>query len=98
MLRLIGLLVVVAVAAFFTRPDASALHAAADAKLKGVTEAAAENVDLGGTLGGVVAQASDGKYENFYVAARYSQPAAEPLVECWGVFLQTMCSKVGSPQ
>ncbi len=98
MLKLIGLLVVVGAAAFFTRPDAAALHAAADAKLQGVTEAAAENVDLGGALGGIVAQASSGKYENFYVAARYSQPAAEPLVECWGVFTQAICNKVGSPQ
>ena len=98
MLRLIGLLVVVAIAAFFTRPTAAALHAAADAKLQNVTSSAARNVDLGGTLGGIAAQASDGKYENFYVAARYSQPATTPLVECWGVFTQAMCNKVGSPQ
>lgn len=98
MLKLIGLIALVAVAGFFTKPDAAVLQAAANAKLQSVTEAAAENIDLGGTLGGVVAQASDGKYENFYVAAKYSQPASEPLVECWGVFLQTMCSKVGSPQ
>ena len=98
MFRLIGLLVVVAVAGFFTRPSPAALQTAADAKLQTVTESAVDNIDLGGALGGVVAQASDGKYENFYVAARYSKPAAEPLVECWGVFLQTMCTKVGSPQ
>jgi hypothetical protein len=98
MLRLIGLLVVVGLAAFFTRPSPAAMSAAADAKLENVTEQAAENVDLGGTLGGLAAQASDGSYSNYYVAARYARPASDPLVECFGAFTQTMCNKVGSPQ
>lgn len=98
MLRFLGLLVVVAAIGFFTRPSPAAMSAAADAKLENVTEAAADNLDLGGTLGGVVAQASDGRYDNYYIAARYARPAAEPLVECWGAFTQTNCSKVGSPQ
>jgi hypothetical protein len=99
MLRLLGLLVVIVGVAFLTRPSAASMSAVADAKLRGVTEAAAENVDLGGTLGGVVAQAADGAYESFYIAARYRKPAgADPLVECWGLFTQTFCTKVGSPQ
>ena len=98
MLRLIGLLAIIAVAAYFTRPTEAALHAAADAKLRNVTDAAVHNVDLGGTLGGLAAQASGGKYENFYMASRYSSPADKPLVECWGVFTQSICNKVGSPQ
>lgn len=98
MLRLVALLAIVALAAFFTRPSPAAMSAAAEAKLKGVTHAAVDNVDLGGTLGGLAAQASDGRYENFYVAARYSKPANDPLVQCWGVFTQSVCNKVGSPQ
>lgn len=99
MLRLLGLLVVVAAAGFFTNPDPAKMAAAADAKLKGVTEAAAENADLGGTLGGIVAQAGDGKYDNFYVASHYAKPAGEkPLVECWGAFTVTNCAKTGSPE
>lgn len=98
MLRLIGLLVVVGLAGFFTRPAPAAMSTAADATLTAVTERAAENIDLGGTLGGLAAQAADGRYDNYYVAAHYARPAAEPLVECWGAFTQTRCNKVGSPQ
>jgi hypothetical protein len=98
MLRLIGLLALVAVAAFFTRPEEAALKTAAHAKLETVTSDAAKNADLGGTLGGLVAQVADGKYENFYVASRYSAPATEPTVQCWGVFLQAICSKTASPE
>lgn len=98
MLKLIGFVAVVAVAAYFTNPSAATMSAAADAKLKGVTEAAAENVDLGGALGGIVAQASDGRYESFYVAGHYVKPVETPLVECWGAFTLTSCAKVGSPE
>ncbi|MEJ0060745.1 MAG: hypothetical protein WDM79_14725 [Terricaulis sp.] len=99
MLRLIGLLVVVAVAAYFTKPDEAKMAAAANAKAAEVTEAAAENVDIGGAIGGLVTQASGGVYENFYVVARYSAPNLDsPLVQCWGAFTQTLCNKVGSPE
>lgn len=99
MLRLLGLLVIVAAAAFFTNPDAAKMSTAADAKLKGVTEAAAENVDLGGTLGGLAAQVADGKYDNYFVASHYAKPAGDaPLVECWGAFTLTNCAKTGSPE
>lgn len=98
MLRLIGLLAIIAAAGYFTRPAPAAMSAAADAKLESVTRAAADNLDLGGTLGGAVAQAADGRYDNYFVAARYARPATEPLVECWGAFTQTRCTKVGSPE
>ncbi|MDZ4776635.1 MAG: hypothetical protein SGJ23_07605 [Alphaproteobacteria bacterium] len=99
MLRLLGLLVIVALAAFFTNPTAAKMSAAADAKLEGVTEAAAENVDIGGTIGGLVARGADGAYDNYFVASHYAKPAGEnPLVECWGAFTVTSCSKVGSPE
>ena len=98
MLKLIGLLAIVAVAAFFTRPTEAAMSAAAEATLKTVTSNAVENVDLGGTLGGLAAQVQGGKYDNFYVAARFDSPATKPLVECWGAFTQSICNKVGSPE
>ncbi len=99
MLRLLGLLVIAAAGAFFTNPDAATMSAAADAKLKAVTEAAAENVDLGGALGGLVARGAEGEYQTFYVVSHYTKPAGDaPLVECWGAFTKTTCSKVGSPQ
>ena len=99
MLRLLGLLVIVAAGAFFTNPNAATMQAAADTKLKAVTEAAAENVDLGGALGGLAARNSEGAYETYYVVSHYTKPAGEnPLVECWGAFTKITCSKVGSPQ
>jgi hypothetical protein len=99
MLKLIGLLVVIGVAGYFTRPDEATLRAAANTKLEQVTSAATNNVDLGGALSGIAAQASGGVYENFYVASRYSAPDVnQPLVQCWGVFTQAICNKVGSPE
>ena len=99
MLKFLLLIVVVGIAAYFTRPDEAKMHAAAETKLHAVTSAAANNVDLGGTLGGLAAQAAGGTYDNFYVVARYSAPDADhPLVQCWGAFTQTMCNKSGSPQ
>jgi hypothetical protein len=99
MLKLLGFVAVVAVAAYFTNPTPAKMSAAADAELRGVTEAAAENVDLGGALGGLAAQASAGDYDNYYVASHYAQPAGDnPLVACWGAFTVTSCAKVGSPQ
>ena len=99
MLRLLVLLAVVAGAAYFTRPTAAVMARAADAKAAAVSEAAAQNADLGGALGGLVARVADGQYDNYFVAARYRAPAGDtPLVECWGAFTQTVCNKVGSPQ
>ena len=99
MLKLIGLIVVLAVAGYFTKPTEAAMRTAADAKLHEVTSAAASNVDLGGTIGGLSAQASNGAYQDMYVLAKFDTPSTDhPLVSCWGAFTQTMCSKTGSPQ
>lgn len=99
MLKLIGLIVVILVAGYFTKPTEAAMRTAADAKLHEVTSAAANNVDVGGTIAGMAAQASDGHYEDYYVAAKYTSPAnGTPLVTCYGAFTQSMCSKTGSPQ
>ena len=100
MLKLIGLLVVIAVVGYFTRPSEDAMRAAATAKLHEVTSAAAQNVDLGGTIAGMTAQASDGNYQNLYVAVKYDTPSTEhPLVTCYGAFVKGIyCQKTGSPQ
>jgi hypothetical protein len=97
MLKLIGLLVVLAVAAYFTVPKEDAMRTAADAKLHEVTSAAAQNVDVGGTIGGLMAQGAGGHYDNMYVFAKYTTPSADhPLVTCYGAFTQTMCQKAAS--
>lgn len=99
MFKLIGLLVVIAAVAFFTKPNAETMRTAANAQLQQVTSDAAENVDVGGALAGAVAQASEGRYEDLYVVAKYTVPASgDPLVTCWGAFTQSMCQKTGSPQ
>lgn len=100
MLKLIGLIVVVAIAAYFTRPSEETMRAAADAKLHEVTQAAAQNVDLGGTIAGMTAQASGGTYQNLYVAVKYDAPSVDhPLVTCYGAFTRSLyCAKTGSPQ
>jgi hypothetical protein len=98
-MRFLVLLAIVAAAAFFTRPGPAAMQQAADARLAAVTEAAANNADLGGALGGLAAQVSVGRYDNYYVVGHYVTPArGAPLVECWGAFTQSVCNKVGSPQ
>ena len=99
MFKLIGLLVVLGVAGYFTKPTEAAMHTAAEAKLHEVTSAAAQNVDVGGTIGGLAAPAADGTYQDMYVFAKYATPGGDhPLVTCYGAFTQTMCSKTGSPQ
>lgn len=99
MLRLLGLLVIAALAAVFTNPSADKLNAAADASIRGVTEAAVENVDIGGALRGAVSEGATGAYDNYFVVSRLSKPAGDnPLVECWGAFTQVSCSKIGSPE
>jgi len=99
MLKLIGLLVVLAVAGYFLKPTEAEMHTAAQAKLHEVTSAAANNVDIGGTIGGLAAQASDGTYQDMYVFAKYDTPdATHPLVTCYGAFKQSFCQKTGSSQ
>ncbi|MDX2276752.1 MAG: hypothetical protein NW206_14985 [Hyphomonadaceae bacterium] len=95
MLRLIGLLVVVAAAAYFTNPTADAHRTAANEVLRAQADEAANNFDLGGLIqSGAAALTQQGTYETFYVGSKYTVEAAgEPYIECWGAFTQVRCSR-----
>jgi hypothetical protein len=90
MLRLLFLLIIVAgVAGYFTRPDEPKLRAAAEAVL-----------DDPGTLGELMqgvgaAVAGQRRFDDYYVVTRYAVTIDDnPIVECWGAFTQTRCSRV----
>ena len=93
MLRLLLLLVVVAVAAYFTNPKPEAYEAKARETLQAAAQEDIEDLNIGGAIGNSAAQLSDGEYENFYLASRYSMPSAEePRVQCYGAFTLVNCS------
>jgi hypothetical protein len=96
MVRLIVLLLIIAaVAAFFTRPDEAKMRAAADAALNERTEQALEDLDIGGfAQSGAAAMLGDRAYTNYYLASRYVLTLDnEPVVSCWGLFTQVQCSR-----
>lgn len=98
MLRLIGLLVVVGAAAYFTNPTADTHQAKANEVLRAQADAAADNLDIGGLIEtGAASLAQQGAYESFYVGSRYTLEAGgQPYVECYGAFTQVMCNRVNS--
>lgn len=77
------LIIIVAVAGYFTRPDEAKMRTAAEATMNNPQNLgqAVNNVvnDLGG----------DRSYDNYYVAAKYTVGDA---VTCWGAFTQVTCS------
>ncbi len=88
-MRLILLLVIVAaIAGYFTKPDEPQMREAANAVLSD-PENLSQGLDgLGATLAGQRA------YSNYYVAARYSVTLDQRvLVECWGGFTQVQCNR-----
>ncbi len=88
-MRLILLLVIVAaIAGYFTKPDEPQMREAANAVLSD-PENLSQGLDgLGATLAGQRA------YSNYYVAARYSVTLDQRvLVECWGWFTQVQCNR-----
>lgn len=100
MLRLIGLLVVVAAAAYFTNPSADTHRAAANEVLHAQADAAADNIDLGGLIEtGVASLTQQGQYQSYYVASEYTlETGGHPYIDCWGAFTKVMCRKVESGQ
>lgn len=75
------LLIIAAVAGYFTRPSQAALEAAANAEMN-VLE------NIGNTLLGERA------FSDYYVATRYVVTLNdETLVQCWGVYQQTLCTR-----
>jgi hypothetical protein len=100
MFRILLILVLAGVAAYFTKPD----RAAHEAKAKAVAEAPA-NPDAegpGALLDEVVGYAKglaagEGKYEDLYLVSHYTadMPGSD-VVECWGAFTYVHC-QVKSP-
>ncbi len=82
------LVVIAAVAAFFTRPDEPAMRAAADTVLNDPQNISQGLESLGATLAG------NRDYTNYYVASRYVVTLdSNPVVTCWGAFQQVQCSR-----
>lgn len=94
MLRLLLLLLVLAGAAgYFTKPAEPAMREAAEAVLN-------DPATLGELVQGVGAQlGGDRRYDNYYVAAKYTVAMNEAaVVECWGAFTQVQCKRVSEAQ
>ncbi|MEZ5994963.1 MAG: hypothetical protein R3C25_04355 [Hyphomonadaceae bacterium] len=89
MLRIILLLLVVAgIAGYFTKPEEPAMRAAADAVLQDPQTISEGFESLGASLAG------NRTYDNYFVASRYTISLdGQPVVNCWGAFTQTQCSR-----
>jgi hypothetical protein len=101
-MRLLLLLLLVGVGAYFTVPTREAHEAAArafmEAETQGQTDAVQQNTGI--SLDSVVdfvtgMVAGQGRYETFYLASKYSidMPGAAYL-ECYGAFTLVQCRKV----
>ncbi len=98
-MRILLILILAGVAAFFTVPTRDAHEEAAQAFLEGRTpgEARGEGgVTLDTVIGYVKGMlAGEGRYENFFLASKYTldTPGAA-YVECYGAFTLVRCSEV----
>lgn len=93
MLRALLLLIVVAaVAAYFTRPGEPAMREAASAMLNDPQNMSQGFESIGAALAG------DRRFDNYFLASKYTVALGErPLLECWGAFTQVQCSRRGEP-
>jgi len=97
MIRVLIALIVLGVAAFFTNPKPDAYETKARDTLQAATQEDLGQLDVGGVIGNAAAQLSDGEYENFFVASRYSLPtAADARVQCYGAFTFVNCSRTAA--
>lgn len=96
-MRLLLLLIVIGVAAYFTVPTREAHEEAARAFLQGHEPAAEQQgVTLDSVIGYVKGMlAGEGRYENYYLVSKYTldTPGAS-YVECYGAFTIVRCSEV----
>ncbi len=97
-MRLLLLLILIGVGAYFSVPAREAHEEAARAALAAPPE---RSEDAGGlTLDDVVGYvkgmaAGQGRYENYYVLSRYSVDMPGPAyLECWGAFTLVRCSEM----
>ena len=98
-MRLLLLLILAGVGAYFTVPAREAHEDAARAFLEGRAPGEAQG-EGGITLDSVIGYvrgmlAGEGKYENFYLASKFTldTPGAA-YVECWGAFTLVQCQEV----
>ncbi len=98
-MRLLLLLILAGVGAYFTVPAREAHEDAARAFLEGRAPGEAQS-EGGITLDSVIGYvrgmlAGEGKYENFYLASKFTldTPGAA-YVECWGAFTLVQCQEV----
>lgn len=98
-MRILLLLVLAGVAAYFTVPAREAHEEAARAFLEGRApgEARGEGgITLDSVIGYVKGMlAGEGRYENYYLASKFTldTPGAA-YVECWGAFTWVKCQEV----
>lgn len=98
MLRLIILLVIVAaVAGYFTNPKEEAYVEPARVAAGNAGEAQLESGQIGDAIeSGVQHVAGEGEYKNMFVFSTYAMPsAASPNVSCWGAFTMVQCKAAG---
>ena len=93
MLRILIIIVLAGVAAYFTKPTEPQMEAKARETVEAPhnTEGGGNIIDdVVGTIKGW--RAGDGTFEDFYVAAKYSadMPGSD-YVECWGAFTLVRC-------
>jgi hypothetical protein len=101
-MRLLLLLILIGVAAYFTAPAREAQEAAArtflDTQTQGETSEAQRQsgVSLDSVVDFVTGMvAGQGRYESYYVASKFTVdlPGAA-YVECWGAFTVVQCRRV----
>ncbi len=98
-MRILLLLILAGVAAYFTVPAREAHEEAARAFLEGRApgEARGEGgITLDSVIGYVKGMlAGEGRYENYYLASKFTldTPGAA-YVECWGAFTWVKCQEV----
>ena len=101
-MRLLLLLILVGVGAYFTVPMREAHETAARAFMEAETSEETEEVrrQTGISLDGVVdfvtgMIAGQGRYENYYLVSKYTLDApGAAYVECWGAFTLVQCRRV----
>jgi hypothetical protein len=97
-MRVLLLLILVGVGAYFTVPARAAHEAAAQAFLEGRApgETRESGINLDSIIGYVKGMmAGEGRYENFYLVSKFTldTPGAD-YVECWGAFTLVRCEEV----
>jgi hypothetical protein len=101
-MRLLLLLIVVGVAAYFTAPARDAHEDAARAFLQASAQADTAEVErqTGVSLDSIVDfatgfMAGQGRYETYFLASKFTVDApGSAYVECWGAFTIVQCRRV----